>query len=389
MSNPTFLSSILKTTDIKFFVKIALSLEEFKKQNERKKILKFSEKIINYSIDRKTIYNNEDIKKFGYFESSKLTQSFLESLIKDMTLNPGKLVDDLLSKDIFLPFDILSFAMFSPQGKYLIKGENISEYPETKKIFNQVLEYKDFLISNKKIWLNSIKDKDIFLTNDNPVFYYQELLSTCTSGELFRLKKDIIKFAQDEDTLNDNKKIETIQRILSKINLHLIKNTDIEKILEDLPPEAITIYNSIKLINFSEEDKEILKEKNDFEQNLMQNKIPEIIIKYLTTNHDFSENAEYNHISKEKLINELKNIYNVKKKLKLITNEFKLSFLSIKKRYLDTITDSLKPCILFNIKSFNELKKSGELGAFFTDINEDDISSDIIKPQRIDRKLKK
>lgn len=138
---------------------------------------------------------------------------------------------------------------------------------------------------------------------------------------------------------------------------------DLEHIVLDLPEVAQSIYKSIKEIKFSEDDIKILESNHNYEYELVDKRMPEAIMKYISVDSQY-RNTLKNAVGKTAenlLIETLENILITKKDLNLIVNQSKLSDLSVTRRYTDSIRGEIGRPSLVTLKTLQQLKDSGEL----------------------------
>lgn len=317
---------------------------------------------------RKALNNNElyrvlEAQKNGYYLGKNLNKLTLEKLYKELTTHPLKLLEELVKRDVMLSFDHLSLVLLSNKGEDLINGSKLESYPQTKALYQDLLKKENFVYANKNLWLKTISDKDVFLQENNPLFYHEKMLSVCEKSELLGVKAALEKFLQEEDVLKSISKNKLIDKMLLKINLQLGNSMDLEHIVLDLPEVAQSIYKSIKEIKFSEDDIKILESNHNYEYELVDKRMPEAIMKYISVDSQY-RNTLKNAVGKTAenlLIETLENILITKKDLNLIVNQSKLSDLSVTRRYTDSIRGEIGRPSLVTLKTLQQLKDSGEL----------------------------
>lgn len=367
-----------------YYNKIESNEIEKKEEFEKKKFIKasFFMKIghfIGLSL-RNNYYKNLDInvenllknnevfkvleaQKNGYFLGKRLEVLTLEKLYNELTTNPIVLLNELVKRDILLSDYDLSLVLLSPKGKELIMNINPEENPYAKKLYTDLINKENFLYENKNVWLNSIKDKEKFLKEDNPLFYHEKMLSICEKSELIVVQKSLEKFLQDKEILKSISKNKLIDSMLLKLNMQLGNSIELEHVVLDLPKVAQNLYQSIKEITFSKEDEKILISSHQFEYELIEKRMPEAILKYLSVGSEYRNSLKSisGKTAENLLIETLENILVAKKDLSLFVNQAKLSDLSITRRYTDSIRGDIGKPSIVTLKTAFQLKESGEL----------------------------
>lgn len=321
------------------------------------------DKEVKVALSSNEVYRVLEAQKNGYFLGKNLNKLTLEALYKQLTTKPMALINELISRDVMLSMDNLSLVLLSPEGKELITGQNPESYPNAKQMFEGLLSKENFLHANKNLWLQSIKDKEGFLKEDNPLFYHEKMLNICEKNELLGVKKELEKFLQHEDVLKSISKNKLIDKMLLKLNMQLGHSIELEHMITDLPKVAQKLFESIKEIKFSEEDIKILESAHKFEYDLIDKKIPEAVMKYLSVDSQYRDNLKNisGKTAENLLVETLENILITKKDLSLTLNQYKLSELSVTRRYTDTIRGDIGKPSIVTLKTLQQLKESGEL----------------------------
>ena len=318
---------------------------------------------IMQAIEKNELYRVLKAEKNGYFLGRKLGKIVLIKLYEEMLLSPSNLIEKLVKEDIMMSYDNLSIAILSKEGKELIRNENPEINPHAKTLYADLILKKDFLFANKGLWLSHLKNKEEFLKETNPIFYHDNMLSICEKSELEFVKKTLIKYSKDDDVLTSISKSKLIEDMTLILNIKLGNSINLDNVILDTPKMIQELYKSIKEITFTEDDIKILEANFKYDLDLVENKLPEALIKYISVDKEYrttlksvsGKNAE------ELLIETLENILITKKDLKLTINQQKLSDLSVTRRYTETLRgDSSRPS-LFELKTAQQLKESGEL----------------------------
>lgn len=334
---------------------IGLSLRNQYYENFDKEIIK--------ALDNDQVYKVLEAQKNGYYLGKKLNKLTMSKVYESLTNNPSALLDELVQRDILLSYDQLSLIIFSDEGKELIKNQVPEYYPYAKTLIQDLLKKENFLFANKNLWLNSLKDKELFLQENNPLFYHDKMLEVCEKSELLTVKKVVGDFLQEEDVLKSISKNKLIDKMLLKLDMLLGNSVELDHMVLDLPETAQKLYKSIKEIKFSEGDLKILQENHQFDYDLVEKRMPEAVIKYLNvdTSHRNSLKNQNNKTAEDLLLETLENILVLKKDLNLFVNQAKISELSVTRRYTDNIRGDIGKPSLFTLKTLQQLKESGEL----------------------------
>lgn len=382
-SNKKDFDKIIKEKDIKFLTNE--NIEPIKKSSfEKNKFLKASwfmkighyiglslrnqyyesfDKEIIKALDNNEVYKVLEAQKNGYYLGKKLNKLTMSKLCETLSNNPNGLLNELVQRDILLSYDHLSLIIFSKEGTQLINNQVPEEYPYAKTLIQDLLKKENFLFANKSLWLNSLKDKELFLKETNPLFYHDKMLAICETSELLTVKKVIGEFLQQEDVLKSISKNKLIDKMLLKLDILLGNSVDLDHMVLDLPQTAQSLYKSIKEIKFNENDLNILQQSHSFDYDLVEKRMPEAVIKYLNvdTNHRSTLKNQKGKTAENLLVETLENILLVKKDLNLFVNQAKISELSVTRRYTDSIRGDIGKPSLFTLKTLEQLKSSGEL----------------------------
>lgn len=318
---------------------------------------------VKKALEKNEIYRVLEAQKNGYFLGKEFENLVLEKLHNELTNNPILLINELVKRDILLSEYNLSLVLLSSKGKELIMNINPEENPYAKKLYADLLNKETFLHENKKVWLKSTKDIEQFLKEDNPLFYHEKMLSICEKSELIGVKKAVEKFLQDKEVLKSISKNKLIDSMLLKLDMQLGNSINLDNVVLDLPKVAQNIYKSIKNIKFSDDDKKILIDSQQFEYELVENRMREAILKYLSVGSEYRNNLKNisGKTAENLLIETLENIFISKTDLSIFVNQVKLSDLSITRRYTDTIRGEIGKPNIVNLKTALQLKESGEL----------------------------
>lgn len=348
---------------------------------------------VKKALKENEIYRVLEAQKNGYYLGKKLNKLTFETLYKELTTNPLKLIEELVTRDVMLSFDNLSLILLSNDGPNLITGTNLENYPKAKELYQNLLNKENFIYANKNLWLKTLSDKDIFLQENNPLFYHEKMLKVCEKSELIGVQKALEKFLQQEDVLKSISKNKLIDKMLLKINLQLGNSMELEHIVLDLPEIAQNLYKSIKEIKFSENDIKILESYHNYEYEIVDKRMPEAIMKYVSVESKYRNTLKNTDgkTAENLLIETLENILITKKDLNLAINEAKLSDLSVTRRYTDSIRGDIGRPSLVTLKTLKQLKESGELNDLvnetifeskkdsFQELNEFEKNSDDVK----------
>lgn len=323
---------------------------------------KFDSEIIK-ALENDQVYKVLEAQKNGYYLGKKLNKLTVDKIYENLTTKPSALLDELVQRDILLSYDQLSLIIFSKEGKELIKNQVPEYYPYAKTLIQDLLKKENFVFANKNIWLNSLKDKELFLNETNPLFYHDQMLSICEKSELLTVKKVLGEFLQEDDVLKSISKNKLIDKMMLKIDILLGNSVELDHMVMDLPDSAQKMYKAIKQIKFNEEDLKILQENHQFDYDLVEKRMPEAVIKYLNvdTSHRNSLKNQNGKTAESLLLETLENILLVKKDLHLFVNQAKISELSVTRRYTDNIRGDIGKPSLFTLKTLQQLKDSGEL----------------------------
>ena len=322
------------------------------------------------ALNNDEVYRVLEAQQNGYFLGKKLNVLTLGKLYDNLTRNPSKLINELVIRDILLSYENLALVVLSPEGKELILNENPDNNPYAKKLYIDLLTKENFLFASKNVWLRSVQDKQKFLKENNPLFYYDKMLAICEKNELLGVKKTLEGFLQEKEILNSISKNKLIDKMILKLDILLGNSIELEHIISDLPKVAQKLYYTIKEINFSNEDKKILESSYQFEYEIVEKRMPEAIIKYLGVDIEYRDNLKNisGKTAENLLIETLENILITKKDLNLFLNQQKLSDLSITRRYTDSIRGDIGRPSIVTLKTVQQLRDSGELNDFANDL---------------------
>lgn len=329
----------------------------------RNKYYKNLDQEVMNALENNEIHRVLEAQKNGYFLGKKLNLLTLEKLYNNLTTSPAELINELVQRDLLLSYENLSLVLLSPQGKELITNINPEKYPYAKKLYADLLTKENFLHVNKHTWLRSAKDKGIFLKEDNALFYHDKMLAICEKSELLEIKASLEGYLQETEILKSISKNKLIDKMLLKLNLQLGNSIELKHMVLDLPQVAQNLYHSIKEVKFTDEDIKILNSSHSFEYELIDKRMPEAIIKYLSVDAQYRDNLKNTSgkTAETLLVETLENLLITKKDLNLFINQQKLSDLSITRRYTDSLRGDLGKPNLVTLKTAQQLQQSGEL----------------------------
>lgn len=315
------------------------------------------------ALENKELYKVLQAEKNGYFLGRKLGKLVLMKLYEEMIESPSSLVEKLVQKDIMMSYDNLSIAILSKEGKDLIQNKNPDINPHAKALYADLITKKEFLFANKGLWLSQLKNKKEFLKEENPIFYHENMLDICDKSELEFVKKTLQKYSKDDDVITSISQSKLIESMVLKLNIKLGNAINLDNIILDSPKIIQDLYKSIKEISFTDEDRKLLESNFKYDLELVENKLPEALIKYVGVDKEYRNTLKSvsGKTAEELLIETLENILITKKDLKVAINQQKLSDLSVTRRYTETLRgDAGKPS-LFELRTAQQLKESGEL----------------------------
>ena len=343
-----------------FFMKIS----NFIGLSIRNEYFKEIDKEVIKAINDNEIYRVLEAEKNGYFLGRKLKKIVFEKLYTELSTKPSALIDELVKRDIMLSYyDHLSLVLYSSEGKDLITGKNPEINPYAKQLFSDLANKNNFLFANKDSWLRTLKNKDKFLSENNPIFYHEKMLAVCEKNELLTVKKVLSNFYKEDDVLKSIYKTKLVEKMLLKIDLTLGNSIDLKTMLSELPKVGQNLYLKINEIKFSVDDIKILESNHKYEYEFIEKRMLESIIKYISVDSEYRNTLKSStgKTAEELLIETLENILMTKDELKLLINQQKLTDLSITRRYTDSIRGDAGIPSVFQLKTARQLKETGEL----------------------------